>query len=247
MEPVCGFHAVGTVFHMKPLAVERLFFDEELSPMMGELCSFLAKERKPYRQTDGEELAKIAGTRNHGGVVAVVRRRPLEEATTKVLEFWGKESLPLMLLDGVSDPGNLGYLARTAAYFGMEKLVLADTREQAMPSELAYRVSRGGLDMMEVRRVSKVLSFLKDARKTHFVIGLDLEGLPLPDLAAICPDESLDKPVALVIGNEEHGLSEATLKECDAVVCIPGSGALDRLHPAAEAALLVQKYLVEAF
>lgn len=247
LEPVCGLHAVGSLFHCKPFVVERLFFDVETAPLLGEICKFLAQEKKPYRQVDSEELARVGGTRHHGGVVAIARRRKPEHATPAAAEFWAKEGMPLLILDGVSNTHNFGGIARTAAYFGIEKLLIAETRKQALPSESAYRVARGGLDMVDLRLVDNVPSFLKGVRKSHYVIGLDVEGAPLPELMAICPEEELDKPVAIVIGNEETGLSEATRNECAVLVGIPGTGALDRLNVVAETALMVQKYVVESY
>jgi len=240
-------HAVGSLFHCKPYIVERLFFDLDMAPLLGEICRFLAKERKPYRQVDAEELYRIAGTRHHGGVVAIARRRPLEKATASAAGFWAKEGMPLLVLDGVGNAHNLGALARTAAFFGVEKVLIAESSRQARPSESAYRVARGGLDMVDLRLVDNVPSFLKAARKSHFVIGLDLEGAPLPELLAICPQEEMDRPVAIVVGNEESGLSEASCKECSALVGIPGTGAIDRLNVVAEASLLIQKYVVERY
>ncbi|MDQ8183354.1 RNA methyltransferase [Pelagicoccus sp. SDUM812005] len=246
LEPVCGVHAVGSLFHCKPFIVERLYFDAELAPMFGEICKFLAGEKKPYNQVEFDELTRQAGTTHHGGVVAIARRRQPEVATTKAAEFWAKEGMPLLILDGVQSPENLGRLARASAYFGVEKFLIAASRKQARPNEVAYRAARGGLDMVDLRLVDNVPSFLKGVRKTHFVIGVDLEGLPLPEHMAICPEEDIDKPVAIVIGNEESGLLDSTKQECAALVGIPGSGAIDRLDVAMEAALLLQKYLVEA-
>ncbi len=246
LEPVCGVHAVGSLFHCKPFIVERLYFDAELAPMFGDICKFMAGEKKPYNQVEFDELCRQAGTSQHGGVVAIARRRQPELATTKAAEFWAKEGMPLLILDGVSDSESLGRLARTSAYFGVEKFLIAASRKQARPNELAYRMARGGLDMVDLRLVDNVPSFLKGARKTHFVIGVDLEGPPLPEHMAICPEEDIDKPIAIVIGNEETGLLDSTKQECAALVGIPGSGAIDRLDVATEAALLLQKYLVEA-
>lgn len=246
LEPVCGVHAVGSLFHCKPFIVERLYFELELAPLFGEICKFLAGEKKPYNQVDSKELERLAGTPHHGGVVAIARRRVPEQATPKAAEFWAKEGMPLILLDGVSDPEALGGIARTSAYFGVEKFLIASTRKQARPNEVAYRAARGGLDMVDLRLVDNVPSFLKAVRKTHFVIGVDIEALPLPDHLAICPEDDIDKPIAIVVGDEETGLLDSTKQECAALVGIPGSGAIDRLPLVAEVALLLQKYLVEA-
>lgn len=246
LEPVCGVHAVGSLFHCKPFIVERLYFDEELSPLFGDICKFLATEKKPYNQVEWEELTRQAGHSQHGGVVAVVRRRIPEVATTKAAEFWAKEGMPLLIVDGVGSAEVLGRIARTSAYFGVEKFLISASRKQVRPNEEAYRAARGGLDMVDLRLVENIPSFLKGVRKTHFVIGVDLEGLPLPEHMAICPEEEIDKPIAFVIGNEEIGLLDSTKQECATLVGIPGSGAIDRLDVATETALLLQKYLIEA-
>lgn len=246
LEPVCGVHAVGSLFHCKPFIVERLYFEMELAPMFGGICKFLAGEKKPYNQVDSAELTRLGGTPHHGGVVAIARRRMPELATPKAAEFWAKEGMPLLILDGIGAAEGLGGLARTAAFFGVEKFLIASSRKQARPNEVAYRAARGGLDMVDLRLVDNVPSFLKAVRKTHFVIGLDIEAPPLPDHLAICPEGDIDKPVAIVIGSEETGLLDSSKQECAALVGIPGSGAIDRLSVEAETALLLQKYLVEA-
>lgn len=214
--------------------------------MFGDICKFLAEEKKPYNQVDEIELARVGKTRNHGDVVAIARRRQPEMASLKAAEFWAKEGSPLLILDGVSDPIKFGEVARTSAYFGVEKLLISASRKQARPDSKAYQAARGGLDMVDLRLVDNMPSFLKGLRKTHFVIGVDVEAPPLPEHLAICPEEDIDKPVAIVVGNEEAGLLDSSKQECAALVGIPGSGAIDRLAPATEAALLLQKYLVEA-
>ena len=227
--------------------MERLFFDAEMAPLLGDLCKYLAQERKVYRQVSPEELERIAGTRGHGGVVAIARRHQPELATVTTAAYWSGEGMPLVLLDGVKDARLLGGIARVAAYFGVEKLLLADSKRQIRPTPAAYRSARGGLEMVDLRLVENPPSFLSGIRDHYFTIGLDVEGIPSPELLAICPEEKVDKPVALVIGDEEMGLPEATLAACDAVVSVAGCGALDRLPVEAEVALLLQRYVVEPF
>lgn len=228
------------------MIVERLFFDAETAPLLGEICKFLAKERKVYRQTDAEDLAKISGTQHHGGVVAIARRRPPEVATPQAAAYWAKEGMPLLVLDGVGNTHNFGGIARTAAFFGLEKLLIANSRRQARPSESAYRVARGGLDMVDLRLVDNVPSFLKGVAGHYFILGIDIEGAPLPNYLEVCPDDKLDMPVALVVGNEETGLSSGVRAACDVLIGFPGSGAVDRLNVVAEVALMIQKYVVES-
>ncbi len=215
--------------------------------MLGDVCKFLAEERKPYRQVSRDELVKIADTRHHGGVVAITRRRPLEKATPKAAAFWAEEGLPLLIMDGVGNAHNFGAIVRAAAYFGVEKVLIADTRRQARPNASAYRIARGGLDMVDLRLVDNMPVFLKSIQKSHILIGSSPQGKPMPDLLSLCSTEDVGKPVAIVIGNEDSGLSETVLEACSEVVAIPGGGAIDCLNVASEAAILLQKYVADGY
>ena len=68
---ICGLAAVTALFEQDPRRVERLFFEDNVKGEVGSFCRMLARARKPYRQVDKAELARVAGTLLHGGVVAV--------------------------------------------------------------------------------------------------------------------------------------------------------------------------------
>ena len=70
---ICGLAAVRALFERDPGRVERLFFEPAMRGELDAFCQGLARARKPYRQVDRAELARIAGTMLHGGAVAVAR------------------------------------------------------------------------------------------------------------------------------------------------------------------------------
>src|ERR1700757_5361356 len=74
---ICGLAAVRALFECDPGRVERLFFESGLKDELDGLCRALARARKPYRQVDRAELARVAGTVLHGGAVAIARPRHL--------------------------------------------------------------------------------------------------------------------------------------------------------------------------
>ena len=137
---VCGWQAVTTLFARHPGDVRRLFFDPATGRRAGELCAQLAREKKVYRQVTPDELEKIAGTVHHGGIVAVIGERPLKKITHDVLAGWSRAAAPLLLLDRVSNANNVGAIVRTAAFFGVRSIVVADHPAQALPGDAAYRV-----------------------------------------------------------------------------------------------------------
>jgi TrmH RNA methyltransferase len=228
---ICGLAAVEAVFERDPDRVERLFFEPRLRPRAGGLCKALAGARKPYRQVEAAELSRIAGTVLHGGIVAVARPRPLVELDPRAASSWAADGKPLVILDGVGNPHNLGAIARTAAFFGIERMVLADRPEQALPSDASYRVAEGGLEQVTVYR-ARLPDALPRLRPAYRVLGagLDRRARPL---------QGAGRPAALVLGNEERGLGAATLAACDEIVTIPGGGRVQSLNVAAAAAILI--------
>src|SRR5215831_15563310 len=119
---ICGLAAVQAVFDRDPGRVERLFFEPALRNELEAACRTLARAHKPYRGVDGAELARIAGTVLHGGIVAIARPRPLVDLHPEEIRIWARDGTPLLILDGIGNPHNLGAIARTAAFFGLTRL-----------------------------------------------------------------------------------------------------------------------------
>ena len=234
---VAGLAAVSALFAHEPGRVERLFFDERLKGEVGAFCTQLAHARRPYRMVEGEELARVAGTPMHGGVVALIEPRPVPLFDAEAAKRWAADGRPLLILDGVGNPHNLGAIVRTAAFFGLPRLVVSDHTGQALPSEASYRVAEGGFEWVEVYRAERFATALKRLKGIYRVVGTALSerAKPLGLLAA----SKQSTPVAIILGNEEDGLPAATLAACDDVVMIPGSGHVQSLNVAATAAILI--------
>ena len=230
---VCGLKAVRSRFETKSSSIRRLFFDEATAPRIGDMCSALATAKKIYRCVEPAELEKIAGSVHHGGIVAIVDRPVLKSPHPDELREWASRGEPLLLLDCISNGHNLGAIIRTAAFFGVTKLILPDHPSAAQPTEATWRVAEGGLDHVEVFQVRRLDLFVRELRKYYLVIGADTRG-GRPDLTV-----SGFKPVALVLGNEEEGLAEEVASACDRLVTIPGSGRVESLNVSAAAAVLL--------
>jgi RNA methyltransferase, TrmH family len=233
---VCGLAAVEALFLGDAARVERLFFEPRLARALATPRRLLAKTHKPYREVEADELARIAGTIRHGGVVAVARPKPLLALDPALAAGWARDGRALLILDGIGNPHNLGAIVRSAAYFGVRRIVLADRPEQALPSAASYRVAEGALDRVFLYR-APLAAALPALKRFYRIVGTALgHGVPLAELRS-------DRPVALILGNEENGIDPATLALCDTVVTIPGvalpgSGQVQSLNVAAAAAVL---------
>ena len=234
---ICGPAPVRALFLRRPQAVLRLFYTEERRALAGPLCAYLARTRRPYREVGPEELARIAGTTHHGGIVAVAVARRAEPLPGHALPrdlALGPPGAPVLpVLDGIGNPHNLGAIARSAAFFGARALLLSGDPRQADLSDAAFRIAEGGLEHLRVLRARDLPVLLKGMRGRFLTLAAVPRGGVPP--AAV----PRDRPVALVLGNEEEGLPAETLAACEARVTLSGSGLVESLNVAAAAAVLL--------
>lgn len=237
---VAGLPSVAELFKTAADRVERLYFDAETKDQAQAFCSILARRRKVYRQVGDEEMKRVAGTAMHGGIVALAHPRAIRALDLDEAARWAAAGRPLLILDGVSNPQNIGAIARTAAFLGLERMVLSDHPQQAGLSDASYRVAKGGIDHIDMLRVHRLPQVLQRLAQHYHVVGTAVgRGKPLSALSG------LDKPVALVLGNEEQGLEPATLAACQMLVSLKGSGKVQSLNVSATAAILIHALVRE--
>lgn len=231
---ICGLAAVRARFAREPGSILRLFFDRATSRQVGAMSKQLAQLKRVYRCVEPAELEKIAGSIHHGGIVAVVTAPVARGPRPEDLRAWAAQRLPVLVLDRVGNAHNLGALARTAAFFGVKQLVIPDSPVAARPNDAAYRVSEGGLEQLTVWTVSALPEFLAALRGSgYIVIGAATRG-GRPE-TAVPPGA----PVAVVLGNEEHGLDPKVAAACTRLVTIPGGAGVESLNVSVAGAVLL--------
>ena len=234
-DTICGLPAVAALFARRPDDAMRLFHVAELRQTVGPWCAALAAARKPYRLLPPEQMEKVAGTPHHGGVAVVARPRALP--VFDAAQFGAASSVRkklLLVLDGIGNPHNLGAIARSAAFFGAGALLIGEGAGVALPSDAAYRTAEGGLEFLDIFRTPALPAALS-ALQPHFLTvaaSLSPNAAPLAEL-------SRDQSIALVLGNEEHGISPPVLSACRRRVRIVGTGPVQSLNVAQAAAVLL--------
>jgi len=134
--------------------------------------------------------------------------------------------VPLIVaLDSVTDPRNLGAIARSATAFGAHGLVIPSRRSAGVTGG-AWKTSAGTLATLPVARAANLTASLREYREAGlFVIGLDGEGT-----IDIGEANLLDGPLVIVVGSEGKGLSRLVRESCDLVVRIPMKAAAESLN-----------------
>jgi len=172
------------------------------------------------------ELDRLTGGALHQGLALRVRPYHYAHPDDLLARAADAGQLPLIVaLDGVTDPRNLGAVARSAAAFGAHGVVVPSRRGAGVTAG-AWKASAGALARVPVARaanLSRALASYRDAG--IFVAGLDAAGdTPVRDL------ELATAPLALVIGSEGRGLSRIVAQACDILVRIPIAARTESLN-----------------
>ena len=253
---VCGFNAVKALADTHPETINRLFLREEHLRVFGKACKVLAAAKRPYKICEDEELERICKSPRHQGAVAMIASPEIPWLTEDDLRAWSAGGERVLILDDVGNDNNLGAIVRSAAFFGVGHIVLPGDDEESLLTTSAYRVAEGGMERVSFHRVRDVANFLNAASSSLVVVGADHRARArLKDLPGLVADERVrisggasasrglgrTVGVAVVVGNEERGLSAEVKSACSFLVRIPGTGEMESLNVAQAATLFMHE------
>lgn len=225
-ELLIGINSVEAALSHDPKNIVELFIETGTTNARLKELSERARDLgvKPHGRTR-ELLDRMTGGGRHQGVVAQYRAAPprSEAELAGLVEAAGRDAL-VLVLDGVTDPHNLGACLRSAEAAGVTAVVV--TKDKAVGiTPIVRRASAGAADrvpFIAVTNLARTLRALKDA-------GLWLTGL-VGESEQDFYRVDLKGPIALVIGSEGEGLRRLTREQCDYLVRIPMRGAVESLN-----------------
>jgi 23S rRNA (guanosine2251-2'-O)-methyltransferase len=180
------------------------------------------------RQLAPPQLNRLAGGGLHNGVVAEVGETAYADFDDTVA---AEETRFVLILDGITDPQNLGAILRVADGFGVD-LVVIPLHESVGLTPAAVKASAGASEWVRVAQVTNLARAIETLKEKEYWVYAAAAGGDAP--------ASIDfrGRVALVMGNEGKGVRKNVLEHCDRVVTIPMQGHVDSFNVATAAAIL---------
>lgn len=223
---LCGLNPVLEVLRVSPNLVERLYLAPALQA--GERIAAEARVLGiAVEITDRTVLDQMTAGAHHQGVA--IRTRPF--AFVAIEDLLRAAPPLLVVLDGITDPQNLGAIVRSAEVLGAGGLVFPKDRSVGV-TPTVVRASSGAaihLPMVQVVNLVRALDQLKESG--YWIVGLDAAGTSkFQDLPAF-------ERASVVIGGEGKGMRPLVARSCDFTVSIPVRGRVSSLNAAAAAAI----------
>ena len=219
-----GFHAVTVRLKTAPESVVELHVDAARRD--ARMRQFVERAREAgvtLVDSDDPRLTRLAGTPRHQGVVARVEALARRHSLDDVLDEVGGPPL-LLVLDGVTDPHNLGACLRVADGAGVHAVVAPKDHAVGLNATVA-KVASGAAETVPYLMVTNLARTLNELKERDIrVVGA------ADDAERTLYDADLAGPVALVLGAEGPGMRQLTRKTCDELVRIPMAGAVESLN-----------------
>lgn len=196
------------------------------SPRLRELVQEAGDAGVPVRMREREDLDRLAGTPHHQG--AVLRVEPFAYASLDdLLGRWRGSGAPafFLLLDGITDPHNLGALLRSADAAGCHGVIIP--RDRACPvTPVVDKAAAGALAHVPLCRVTNLSRTVEELKRE----GIWIFGLAGGEGATSLYAADLTVNLSLVVGSEGAGLRPNLRRHCDQVLAIPMSGGVSSLN-----------------
>ncbi len=219
-----GFHAVGVRLKVHPKTVLEILIDAtRRDQRMRQFAQRAEEAGVRVVPSDDARLTKTCGTPRHQGVVARVQPLPVSHSIDDTLDAVAGEPL-LLVLDGVTDPHNLGACLRVADGAGVHGVIAPKDHAVGVNATVA-KVASGAAETVPYFMVTNLARTLGELKERSIrIVGLADDA---PDsLYAL----DLRGPLAFVLGAEGAGMRQLTRKTCDALVHLPMCGAVQSLN-----------------
>ncbi|NBQ67231.1 MAG: 23S rRNA (guanosine(2251)-2'-O)-methyltransferase RlmB, partial [Actinobacteria bacterium] len=188
------------------------------------------------KEVERRAIENMTGIANHQGIALVVK--PFQYSSQKEIFARAKDPALFIAVDGVTDPRNIGAIARSAAAFSADGLLIPERRNASLTAA-AWKSSAGAAARLPIAQITNLARSVEDAKSYGcFIVGLDGDADTSVEAMEIA-----DQPLYLIVGSEGKGLSRLIREKCDLLVSIPMSSAVESLN--ASVAVSIALYAVD--
>ena len=221
-----GFHAVGVRLKTSPASVIEVFFDPSRRDARMRQFQERAKEAQvKLIEADGMRLAQLCGNHGHQGVVARVHPIDIARSLDECLDALPQQQPALLLvLDGITDPHNLGACLRVADGAGVHAVIAPKDHAVGINATVA-KVASGAAETVPYFMVTNLARTLNELKERNIWITGTSDDAP-----SSLYEVDLTPSIAWVLGAEGSGMRQLTRKTCDQLVRIPMAGGVDSLN-----------------
>jgi 23S rRNA (guanosine2251-2'-O)-methyltransferase len=219
-----GFHAVGVRLKTAPQSIVEIYF--ETTRRDARMRQFIERAQESgvrLIEADGMRLSKLAGSHGHQGVAARVEPVPQVHSLDDLLDQVQGPPL-LLVLDGVTDPHNLGACLRVADGAGAHAVIAPKDHAAGINATVA-KVASGAAETVPYFMVTNLARTLNELKERNIWITGTSDDAP-----QTLYDVDLKVSTAWVLGAEGDGLRQLTRKTCDQLVSIPMAGGVESLN-----------------
>ncbi len=221
---IFGFHAVTSRIRHEASSVDEIYVDvERVDRRMQDLLQAAKAAGVRIIMADDQRLNNMVGTRRHQGVIAKAAALSLARNLDELLD--AIEGSPLLLvLDGITDPHNLGACLRVADGAGAHAVIVPKDRAVGL-NATAAKVASGAADTVPYITVTNLARTLRELKERDILLIGTTE-----DSEKSLYEADFSGPAALVMGSEGEGMRRLTRETCDVLVSIPMFGAVESLN-----------------
>ena len=219
-----GFHAVTVRLKVAPASIRELHVESSRHDQR--MRQFLTKVEEAgvaVIQSDDDRLQKLCGTHRHQGVVARVENLQKNHSLDDLLDSLTEPPL-LLVLDGITDPHNLGACLRVADGAGVHAVIAPKDHAVGINATVA-KVASGAAETMPYFMVTNLARTLGELKERDIWIVGTSDDAPHTLYAS-----DLRRPTAVVLGAEGHGMRQLTRRHCDELVSVPMAGSVESLN-----------------
>lgn len=221
---LAGFHAVQARLRHHPESITSIYYDgRRRDKRIQQLVDRAQAAGLKPQSVSAEQLAEFAKGMRHQGVVALAKATPLAVTIDEVLDVL-EEPAFLLILDGVTDPHNLGACLRTADAAGVHAVIAPKDRAVGLNATVR-RVACGAAETVPYITVTNLARTMRALRERDiWLVGTSDQATG--DLHGI----DGRRPMAWVMGAEGEGMRRLTQETCDELVSIPMAGSVESLN-----------------